>query len=157
MRTIRSALVLALAASLTAVLAATPAQAAACPDGGYRGTPGERIKSPDNATVYMVDPEGYRRPIVGTESYTEFFRSWSGIRVRSDISRIPRGADLTWSYNWLARDLYGSYFFVEQYGSYYRARGIPSVAVYDKYHFRWDNAHLMDSNWLGRYAGPAWT
>ncbi|BCJ46051.1 hypothetical protein GCM10010168_49990 [Actinoplanes ianthinogenes] len=164
LRSIRSKLALALAMTVLSsvgVIASTAGAAqAACPDGGYTSTPGERIKGPNNDTVYMVDPEGLKRPIVGAGAYLWFFRSWEGIKVRNDISCV-KSANLDLSFSsFLAQDGYGSYYFVEPYGTNnYHARGIPSVAVYDKYFFRWDHAQYVDQAWLLAHAQGvrAWT
>jgi hypothetical protein len=110
LRSIRSAAIVALTAGVLFALGTIPSPAAqaACPDGGYTSTPGERIMGPNNATVS-------------------------------------------------AQDGHGSYYFVEPYGTTVRYRGIPSVAVYDKYNFRWDTPAYTDPSWIASHLGAPWT
>jgi hypothetical protein len=144
----------------TAAVTSPGAAQAACPDGGYTSTPGERIKGPAGDTVYLVDPEGYKRPIVGADTYLRLFRSWAGIKTRSDISCIrfePNGKVVD-SRNFIAQNGNGSYYWTEPTRSGDEAyRGIPSVAVYDKYFFRWDTARYRSPAYISGRTGSAWT
>jgi hypothetical protein len=136
-----AAVVVALLGTAVSVVPAQAAQAA-CPDGGYAGTPGQRIKTPTSGAIYMVDPEGRRRHIHASV-YDRTFRSWGGIITRSDALCITPGPAFD-TRSYLARDAQGAYYFVDQ-GV---ARWIVSGHVYDKYHFRWDTPVLVTSAWL---------
>jgi hypothetical protein len=156
----RVAVVLAAAMMATVGAVTSPGVAqAACPDGGYTSTPGERIKGPNNDTVYLVDPEGYKRPIVGGDNYLRIFRSWAGIKVRSDIACIlanPAGKVVD-NRNSIVQNGAGSYYWMEPTPWGEGFRGIPSVAVYDKYFFRWDTALYRSPAAIARNPFSPWT
>jgi len=160
LRNIRSTLVVALTASVLFALGAIPSPAAqaACPDGGYTSTPGERIKGPNNATVYLVDPEGYKRPIVSAATYEYFFRDWAGIKTRNDIDCVLKSnLNLSYPSSALVHDGRGSYYFSEPIGTTVRFRWITSATVYyTKYYFRWDSANYADPGWISSHPGPSW-
>ena len=141
------------AAAAGAGVAAAPAAAAACPDGGYYGSPGTRFKSPTSDTVYMVDPEGLARPVTG-EAYVRIFRDWSGIQVSAlDAQCMFKGPVIDGN-DYLAHSTStSSYYFVEDG---VRARGIPSVGVYDGYHFTW-NVGGKPQSWFDTHPGRTWT
>jgi hypothetical protein len=154
-------LVLTLVAALGTVVLAVPARAdaaASCPDGGYPGVPGQRIKTPTSPAIYMVDPEGRRRHILNQRTYEHFFRDWSGIITTPNAQCVYPGPDLEISFNFLARATPGTaVYFVESDGPVQEARWIPSVAVFDKYHFRWGAVVPVDQWWLYDRAGRNWT
>jgi hypothetical protein len=160
---IRSKVAFALAGAVVAtggaVTASAGAASAACPDGGYTSTPGERIKGPNNDTVYLVDPEGLKRPIVGADTYLRLFRSWAGIKTRSDINCVRSAGKSIDGGTFISQNGNGSYYWTETLADGYeeRYRGIPSVAVYDKYFFRWDTARYRSPSYIaGRTLNP-WT
>lgn len=147
-------LALTLAATLTGTAVTGGPAAAACPDGGYYGSPGQRFKSPTSDTVYMVDLAGRARPVTG-EAYPRIFRSWAGIRVSAlDAQCMFKGPVIDGN-DYLAHSTStSSYYFVEDDA---RARGIPSVAVYDGYHFNWGTAQPRSQSWLNARPGAPWT
>jgi hypothetical protein len=157
MRRGRIAAVIAALITLMAGSAAVagPANATGCPDGGYTSTPGERIKGPNSPAVYLVDPEGRRRWIPNERLYTELFRSWNGIKVRSDINCIIRGRDLDPIDTALRKSSDSPKVYIVMNG--YK-RWIVSEAVFNKYHFNWGSVVVRDP-WLINSIpdGPNWT
>jgi hypothetical protein len=149
----------ALVTLLTAAAFVPPAlpASAACPDGGYAGTPGQRVKSPTNATVYMIDPAGYKRRIPNPTTYNQFFRDWNGIITTAETTCYWTGPEIEVSIDFLARTNGGAYYWVETTGPNQVARWIPSSAVYDKYHFSWSKPGVLSQQWFDDHRGPNWT
>ncbi len=156
---VATALALALLGAAAGTVAAPTAQAAAsCPDGGYTGVPGERIKAPNSPSVYLVDPEGFRRAIPDEQTYNYFFRSWNGIITRSDVHCIHRGPDL-WGGNFLVKsNTSPTVYFMDGQGIQQWLRPIPSETAFNKYHFRWDSIYVEDASWFaGKPIGRTWS
>jgi hypothetical protein len=161
-RVIRVAAVLLLVLLCSAVGAASaqaePSAASGCPDGGYAGVPGQRIKTPTSAAVYMVDPEGRRRLIPDRYTYEHFFRDWSGIITTADALCVYPGPALELAFDFLAKSSSGpAVYFADAVGNSHQARWIPSAAVFDRYHFRWGAVGVADQEWIDSHAGPNWT
>ncbi|HEU5470177.1 MAG TPA: hypothetical protein VFV67_05950 [Actinophytocola sp.] len=155
------------------VLAPAPAVAshtsstAADPCGGeqWPGVPGTRVKSPNSARVYLVDPNGYRRWIV-SGYYFDLFGSWNGIEVDPYLQCMLQGPDLkTFDLdNPLVMDR-GSYLAkeIDDPAVYLldgdQARWITTPQVFDKYHFDARKIVIFADTELSRhyYLGPNWT
>lgn len=136
--------------------------ASACPDERYLGLPGHRVKAPNSPEVFMVDPEGDRRLIPDPGTYLRLFRDWGGIITINDMHCIRRGKDVS-PRDFLAQSDSGpEVFFVEflyQSGDFlvYWPRWIPSVSVFDRYHFRWQSVALTSGSWLAAWRDePNW-
>jgi len=70
---------------------------------------------------------------------------------------IYPGPPLELSFDFLAQSATGpAVYFVDSDGPRQVARWIPSVAVFDKYHFRWDSVGEIDQSWLDSHVGPNW-
>jgi hypothetical protein len=131
-------LAVALAALAGMLGVTTPARAASvCPDGGqYTATPGERIKGPDSAEIYLVDPEGLRRWIPTQALYLDLFRDWNGVRTRADIACIRRGANLDPAGTGLRKSSDSAKVYMVLGG---QKRWIVNSGTFDKYHFAWNH------------------
>jgi hypothetical protein len=134
------ALAMVLGTAAAAQAAAThPARALAnpCPGGQYPGTPGQRVKAPNNPAVYLIDPDGRRRWIPTGTAYEKLFRDWAGIIVDPYVGCIFKGATLT-DNGYDAELVKGDqapdvYISVDGW-----LRAIPSEEVFNRYHFAWN-------------------
>ena len=152
---LRAAVVTGLLAAAAFAVPAQPASAA-CPDGGYPGPSGQRVKSPTSDAVFLIDPAGYKRPIPDPTTYNQFFRGWEGITTTSETNCYWTGSTIELGFDYLAKTSSGAYYFVDSTGSTQVARWIPSVAIYDKYYFSWGTPQLVSQQFIDDHRGANW-
>lgn len=115
---------------------------------------GVRVKSPNDAAVYLIDPEGYRRHIPDPDTYNNLFRDWSGIIVDIDVRNITAAAALSPGAI-LAKSPDRPEVYLVSNGI---KRHIWSPAVMDKYHFSWEKIRTLPQVSLDAIpAGTRWT
>ena len=95
---------------------------------------GLRLKAPNNAAVYVVDPQGFLRWIPDPTTYNNLFRDWNSIIVDIDLVNIATGPALT-SGAVLARGSTEAAVYLISNG---RKDWITSPAAMDKYDFNWN-------------------
>jgi hypothetical protein len=95
---------------------------------------GLRLKAPNAAPIYLVDPDGLLRWIPNPATYNNLFRDWNGVIISLDIPNITRGPDLT-NGAVLARGAGTAPVYIVSNGI---KRWITSPATMDKYYFNWN-------------------
>lgn len=146
---------LAVLTSLAALLVGvtTPASAASCANMPLYGTPGQRIKHPDSAAVYLVDGNGKERAIPNETVYFNLFDSWSGIVVTSTAGCLIDGVTL-YGARLIKTANNPSVYIID--GNY--KRGIPSEAAFNKYGFSWSKIAIVSQSYLDSWpTGAYWS
>ena len=115
---------------------------------------GLRLKSPNDAAIYMVDPDGLLRWIPNAATYNNLFRDWNGVVISTDIPDISRGLNLT-DGSVLVQGTGTAAVYLASNGI---KRWITSPATMDKYYFNWNTVFqvppvLVDS--IG--TGTSWS
>jgi hypothetical protein len=127
----------------------TPSEAKPRPD-----LAGLRLKAPNDAAIYLVDPQGFLRWIPDPTTYNNLFRDWNGVISSLDIPNISRGPNLT-SGAVLATGAGTAPVYLVTNGA---KDWITSPAVMDKYYFNW-NTVVQAPNVLVEFipTGPSWS
>jgi hypothetical protein len=115
---------------------------------------GLRLKAPNAAPIYLVDPDGFLRWIPDPVTYNNLFRDWNGVVISTDIPTIARGLDLT-SGAVLALAAGSAPIYIVSNG---HKRWITSPATMDKYYFSW-NTVVQIPHVLVDFipTGPSWS
>ena len=94
---------------------------------------GLRLKAPNDATLYLVDPDGFLRSIPNPATYNNLFRDWNGVVISTDIPSISQGLNLTDGAVLVTASGTALVYLV----SNGIKRWITSPATMDKYYFNW--------------------
>ena len=111
-----------------------------------------RVKLPTSSAIYLIDPDGYRRLIPDSATYTNLFHSRDGIIVDINVSQIPEGSPFT-----------AGAVLVKANSAVYLVsnaikRWITAVAVMDKYHFSWKHIFVVPPVLVDSIpSGPNWS
>jgi hypothetical protein len=100
---------------------------------------GLRVKAPNAAPIYLIDPEGYRRWIPNPATYENLFRDWNGVVPVLDVTSVPERAALS-SGAVLVRGEGTAPVYLVSNGM---KRWITSPATMDKYYFAWNKIHVL--------------
>jgi hypothetical protein len=132
-----------------AMIGITPAAAAPRAD-----LAGLRLKAPNNAAIYLVDPKGFLRWIPDPTTYNNLFRDWNGVISSLDIPNISKGPNLT-SGAVLAIAIGTAPVYLVTNGT---KEWITSPAAMDKYYFNW-NTIVQTPHVLIDFipTGPSWS
>ena len=128
-----------------------------CPDGGYLGTPGQRVQLPNSSAIYVVDPAGYRRWIPDMDAYLRLFRDWQGVVVGPDARCILAGEPLPTDVRLVRADGDPGIYLVDRTGGWTHKRWIVTEPIFDTYHFSWRTAQTISLSALRSIpSGPNW-
>jgi hypothetical protein len=100
---------------------------------------GLRVKAPNAAPIYLIDPEGYRRWIPDPTTYNNLFRDWNGVVVALDVASIPERPALSHGAVLVRGDGQAPVYLVSNGVK----RWITSPAAMDKYYFSWDRIQVL--------------
>jgi hypothetical protein len=100
---------------------------------------GLRVKAPNAAPIYLIDPEGYRRWIPDPTTYDNLFRDWNGVIVALDITSVPERPPLSHGAALVRGNGQAPVYLV----SNGIKRWITSPAAMDKYYFDWDKIQVL--------------
>ena len=100
---------------------------------------GLRVKAPNAAPIYLIDPEGYRRWIPDPTTYDNLFRDWNGVVVALDVSSVPERPALSRG-SVLVRGNGQAPVYLVSNGI---KRWITSPAAMDKYYFAWNRIQVL--------------
>jgi len=118
-----------------------------------QGPSGERMKSPGNPAVFLIDPEGYKRWIPNAATYNNLFVDWTGIIENTDVLSIYPGPPLS-DGAFLAKASNSAAVYLVSNG---QKRWLTSPAVMDKYHFNWGAINvLLPAHLEAIPTGPNW-
>jgi hypothetical protein len=104
-----------------------------------RDLAGRRMRTPASASIYLIDPDGYRRWIPNRLTYDRLFRDGRGITDDFALDQIAQRPRITSAAMLVRGDQYDSIYLLEHGVK----RLIPSPAVMDKYHFSWDRVFVV--------------
>jgi len=114
---------------------------------------GLRVKSPNTAPIYLVDPEGYRRWIPNPATYNNLFRDWTGVAVDLGTNLISARPALD-DGAFLARAPGTAPVYLVSNGV---KRWVVSPATMDKYWFDWNKVRAVPAPALNSIpTGPSW-
>lgn len=115
---------------------------------------GMRVKLPDDAAIYLIDPLGYRRWIPNPPTYNNLFINWDGVIIDININEISTESPLT-SGAVLAKGQESDPVYLV---SNNQKRHIASPAVMSKYYFNWDTIYEVPQILIDLIqTGPSWT
>jgi hypothetical protein len=115
---------------------------------------GLRLKAPNSAPIYLVDPGGFLRWIPDPPTYNNLFRDWNGVVISTEIPSIARGSNLT-SGAVLAKGIGTAPVYIVSNGT----KGwITSPAAMDKYYFNWNTVVQVPEVLVDFIPnGPSWS
>jgi hypothetical protein len=164
------AIIGAVAASTVGVLLGVPASAGTAVHGSAPGATaaagsavhssqtrpdlaGLRVRSPNSAPIYLIDPEGYRRWIPNPATYDSLFRSWDGVVDDLGTNLIATRPALD-DGAFLARAPGSAPVFLISNG---QKRWIVFATGMDKYWFDWNKVRDVPASALDAIpTGPHW-
>jgi hypothetical protein len=100
---------------------------------------GLRVKAPNAAPIYLIDPEGYRRWIPDPTTYDNLFRDWNGVIVALDVTSVPERPALSHGAVLVRGNGQAPVYLV----SNGIKRWITSPATMDKYYFDWNKIQVL--------------
>jgi hypothetical protein len=105
---------------------------------------GQRIATPGDTAIYLVDIDGSKRHIPDPTTYNNLFRDWSGIQA-VDASTIWSGPALTsGAYLATAQETLGAVYLIDNG----QKRWITSPAAMDKFWFNWNTVRKVPQSTL---------
>jgi hypothetical protein len=104
-----------------------------------RDLAGCRMRTPASASIYLIDPDGYRRWVPNRLTYDRLFRDREGIADDLALDQIAQRPRITSAAMLVRGDESDSLYLLERGVK----RLIPSPAVMDKYHFSWDRVFAV--------------
>lgn len=115
---------------------------------------GLRVRSPNTAPIYVIDPDGYRRWIPNPDTYNNLFRDWTSVVVDLGTNLIAAGPALD-DGAFLARAPGTAPVYLVSNG---QKRWIVSPATMDKYWFDWSKIRDVPLSALNAIpTGPSWS
>lgn len=119
-----------------------PVRPSAPPAGGGTRRPdwaGSRRVLPGSTSVYVVDPDGYRRCVPNHLTYNRLFRGWQGVVDDPDVLGIAERPPMTTSARLIRGDLSSTVYLFDS-----GVKGcIPSHSAMDKYWFSWERIEVL--------------
>jgi hypothetical protein len=100
---------------------------------------GSRRCMPRCTSVFLVDSDGYRRPIPNHLTYNRLFRGWQGLVDDPDLEQLPMRPALSTSVMLIRGELSPMLYLLD----HGLKRCIPSPAIMDKYWFAWDRIEVL--------------
>jgi hypothetical protein len=100
---------------------------------------GSRRLLPGSTSVFLVDPDGYRRAVPNSVTYNRLFRSWQGAIDDPDLEGIAERPGFSTSVMLIRGDL-STILYLLDHGL---KRCIPGPAMMDKYWFNWDRIEVL--------------
>jgi len=97
------------------------------------------MRTPASASIYLIDPDGYRRWVPNRLTYDRLFRDREGIADDFALDQIAQRPRITSAAMLIRGDESDSLYLLEHGVK----RLIPSPAVMDKYHFSWDRVFAV--------------
>jgi len=100
---------------------------------------GTRRVAPGCTSVFVIDPDGYRRSIPSHKTYNRLFRGWQGVVDDPYLEQIAERTGLTTSAMLVRGDLSPTLYLLD-HGI---KRCIQGPAMMDKYWFNWDRIEVL--------------
>jgi hypothetical protein len=100
---------------------------------------GCRVRTSSCATIYVIDPEGFRRWVPNQRTYSRLFRDAGGVIDTFDVAQIAQRPKLTTGAMLVQGDVSPSVYLLDHGVK----RLVPSPAAMDKYHFAWDRIFVV--------------
>ena len=118
-----------------------------------RDLAGCRMRTPTCASIYVIDPDGYRRWVPNHMTYSRLFRDGAGIVDDFDLEHIAQRPKLTSGAMLVQGDVSSSVYLLDHGVK----RWVPSPAVMDKYHFAWDRIFVVKQFFIDKIPnGRSW-
>jgi len=114
---------------------------------------GARRLAPETTTVFLIDPEGYRRRIPNFMTYNRLFRSWHNVADDLHLDDIPERPEFTTGAMLVRGESSPAIFLLD----HAIKRCVASDDVLEKYWFNVDKVFIVGQGLIDKIPnGPPW-